>query len=69
MVPHALQPATKTFSAVLDDLTVADIASNKDDAPIEEGIVAPMRRTQCSSEVGWKRFKKQRRHKGPLETG
>jgi Rrf2 family nitric oxide-sensitive transcriptional repressor len=37
--------------AVLDDLTLADIASNKSEllariAPIEEGIVAPMRRTQ-----------------------
>lgn len=34
--------------AVLDDLTLADIASNRDEllnriAPIEEGIVAPMR--------------------------
>jgi len=37
--------------AVLDDLTLADIASNKSEllariAPIEEGIVAPKRRVQ-----------------------
>jgi Rrf2 family nitric oxide-sensitive transcriptional repressor len=36
---------------VLDDLTLADIASNKGEllariSPIEEGIVAPMRMTQ-----------------------
>ena len=36
---------------VLDDLTLADIASNKHElltriAPLEEGIVAPMRLTQ-----------------------
>jgi Rrf2 family nitric oxide-sensitive transcriptional repressor len=48
---RALQTATKAFMAVLDDLTLADIASNKSEllariAPIEEGIVAPMRRTQ-----------------------
>ena len=48
---RALQTATKAFMAVLDDLTLADIASNKGEllariAPIEEGIVAPMRMTQ-----------------------
>lgn len=46
---RALQSATKAFMAVLDDLTLADIASNKGEllariAPIEEGIVAPKRR-------------------------
>lgn len=48
---RALQTATKAFMAVLDDLTLEDIASNKSEllariAPIEEGIVAPMRRAQ-----------------------
>ena len=48
---RALQTATKAFMAVLDDLTLADIASNKGEllariAPIEEGIVAPMRMTR-----------------------
>jgi len=48
---RALQKATRAFMAVLDDLTLADIASNKGEllariAPIEEGIVAPMRRAQ-----------------------
>jgi len=48
---RALQAATHAFMAVLDDLTLADIASNREDllariAPIEEGIVAPMRRTR-----------------------
>jgi len=48
---RALQTATKAFMAVLDDLTLQDIASNKSEllariAPIEEGIVAPMRRAQ-----------------------
>ena len=48
---RALQAATKAFMAVLDDLTLADIASNKGEllariAPIEEGIVAPIRRAQ-----------------------
>ena len=47
----ALQNATKAFMAILDDLTLADIASNKSEllariAPIEEGIVAPIRRAQ-----------------------
>lgn len=45
---RALQDATRAFMAVLDDLTLADIASNRGDllariAPLEEGIVAPMR--------------------------
>ena len=48
---RALQTATKAFMAVLDALTLADIASNKGEllariAPIEEGIVAPMRMTR-----------------------
>jgi Rrf2 family nitric oxide-sensitive transcriptional repressor len=48
---RALQTATKAFMAILDDLTLADIASNKGEllariAPIEEGIVAPMRMTR-----------------------
>ncbi|MEL6362289.1 MAG: hypothetical protein AAFR21_14525 [Pseudomonadota bacterium] len=43
--------ATKAAMAVLDDLTVAVIASNKGQllsriAPIEDGIVAPMRRAR-----------------------
>lgn len=45
---RALQEATRAFMAVLDDLTVADIATNRDQllariAPIEDGIVAPLR--------------------------
>lgn len=45
---RALQEATRAFMAVLDDLTLADIASNRGDllariAPLEDGIVAPMR--------------------------
>ena len=45
---RALQEATRAFMAVLDDLTLADIASNRNDllariAPLEEGIVAPVR--------------------------
>lgn len=45
---RALQDATNAFMAVLDDLTLADIASNKVDllariAPLDDGIVAPMR--------------------------
>lgn len=48
---RALQDATRAFMAVLDDLTLADIASNRNDllariAPLEEGIVAPVRRTK-----------------------
>ena len=47
----AMQKATKAFMDVLDDLTLADIASNKHEllariASLEEGIVAPMRLTQ-----------------------
>lgn len=47
----ALQQATKAFMAVLDDLTLADIASNQNEllariAPLEAGIVAPMRSIQ-----------------------
>lgn len=46
---RALQRATRAFMEVLDDLALADIASNKGEllariAPIEEGIVAPMRK-------------------------
>lgn len=45
---RALQKATRAFMDVLDDLTLADIAANRDQllariAPLEEGIVAPMR--------------------------
>lgn len=45
---RALQDATRAFMAVLDDVTLADIASNRGDllariAPLEEGIVAPVR--------------------------
>lgn len=45
---RALQDATRAFMAVLDDLTLADIASNRGDlltriAPLEEGAVAPVR--------------------------
>jgi len=45
---RALQEATHAFMAVLDNLTLADITSNRGDllariAPLEEGIVAPMR--------------------------
>lgn len=51
---RALQTATKAFMAVLDDLTLADIASNRGEllariAPLEDGIVAPMRRTKRST--------------------
>lgn len=45
---RALQTATRAFMAILDDLTLADIASNQDEllariAPLEAGMVAPMR--------------------------
>lgn len=45
---RALQDATHAFMAVLDDLTLAEIASNRIDllariAPLENGIVAPKR--------------------------
>lgn len=48
---RALQKATQAFMEVLDDLTLADIAANRDDllsriAPLEEGIVAPMRKAR-----------------------
>lgn len=48
---RALKDATRAFMAVLDDLTLADIASNRGDllariAPLEEGIVAPVRSTK-----------------------
>lgn len=47
----ALREATNAFMAVLDDLTLADIASNKSEllariTPIEDGIVVPMRRAR-----------------------
>lgn len=45
---RSLQEATKAFMAVLDDLTLADIASNRNDllariAPLESGITMPKR--------------------------
>ena len=45
---RALKEATKAFMAVLDDLTLADIASNKSEllsriTPMEEGIVPSSR--------------------------
>lgn len=45
---RALQEATRAFMAVLDDLTLADIASNRGDllariAPLENGITIPKR--------------------------
>ncbi|MDA8586508.1 Rrf2 family transcriptional regulator [Rhodobacteraceae bacterium] len=45
---RALQDATRAFMAVLDDLTLADIASNRSDllariAPLENGITVPKR--------------------------
>jgi len=45
---RALQEATRAFMAVLDDLTLADIASNRSDllariAPLEAGITMPKR--------------------------
>ncbi|WP_120634656.1 Rrf2 family transcriptional regulator [Ruegeria sp. EL01] len=48
---QAMQKATLAFMAVLDDLTLADIASNKGEllariAPIEDGIVAPIRKAR-----------------------
>ncbi len=48
---RALQKATKAFMAVLDDLTLADIAANKGEllariAPMEQGIVPSERRAQ-----------------------
>ena len=48
---RALQEATRAFMAVFDDLTLADIAANRGDllariAPLEQGIVAPMRKAK-----------------------
>lgn len=48
---RALQKATRAFMDVLDDLTLADIASNRGELlariiPLEEGVVAPMRSTR-----------------------
>lgn len=48
---RALREATKAFMEVLDDLTLADIASNKSEllsriTPLEEGIVWPSRRAR-----------------------
>ncbi len=48
---RALQKATRAFMAVLDDLTLADIAANKGEllariAPMEQGIVPSERRAQ-----------------------
>lgn len=45
---RALQEATRAFMAVLDDLTLADIASNRSDllariGPLENGITIPKR--------------------------
>lgn len=45
---RALQEATRAFMAVLDNLTLADIASNRSDllariAPLENGITMPKR--------------------------
>ncbi|MEO1191157.1 MAG: Rrf2 family transcriptional regulator [Pseudomonadota bacterium] len=45
---RALQKATAAFMAVLDDLTLADIAANRSElldriAPLQEGIVTPKR--------------------------
>lgn len=45
---RALQEATRAFMAVLDDLTLADIASNRSDllariTPLENGITIPKR--------------------------
>jgi len=46
---RAMQEATRAFMAVLDDLTLADIAANRDEllsriTPIKEGILAPVRK-------------------------
>lgn len=48
---RALQEATRAFMAVLDDQALADIAANRGDslariAPLEEGIVVPMRKAK-----------------------
>lgn len=44
----AMKEATRAFMSVLDELTLADIAANRNDllariAPLEQGIVAPVR--------------------------
>ena len=48
---RALKEATGAFMAVLDNLTLSDISSNRGDllariAPLEEGVVLPMRRAK-----------------------
>ena len=48
---RALREATAAFMAVLDGLTLADIASNRDEllsriAPLQDGILSPMRRAR-----------------------
>ena len=48
---RALQEATRAFMAELDDLTLDEIAANRNDllariAPLEAGIVAPVRRAK-----------------------
>jgi Rrf2 family nitric oxide-sensitive transcriptional repressor len=45
----AIKKATNAFMAVLDDLTLADIVANREElmgriAPLQEGIVTPIRR-------------------------
>ena len=45
---RAIQQATKAFMDVLDDLTLADIAANRDQLlhrilPLQEGVVSPRR--------------------------
>lgn len=53
----ALKEATAAFMAVLDDLTLADIAANRGQlldriAPLQEGIVAPRRAMASASTEG-----------------
>ena len=48
---RALKEATGAFMAVLDNLTLSDISSNRGDllariAPLEEGVVLPMRKAK-----------------------
>lgn len=48
---RALREATAAFMGVLDGLTLADIASNRDEllsriAPLQDGILSPMRRAR-----------------------
>ena len=45
----AFQDGLRAFLTILDDLTLADIAANRDDpimriSPIEDGYVAPIRK-------------------------